>query len=193
MTTTQALSAMLPTVGGALVNDDGAVLFSNRGWQASALNLGRKQGLLKFVLPGERYIYHVDCDLVDTWEVVYDMFNDRVEAESWHRVSCASPYAFGCFKVTGEPVLSNTLIPPASDTSPLREIIIGFVGALRRLRGARNISADLLLCMDLDHEYTRGNFLKDTIWVMAEQGSVADLKAKHSSPDESRDMAARKC
>ncbi|KAA8892820.1 hypothetical protein FN846DRAFT_896519 [Sphaerosporella brunnea] len=105
MTTTQALSAMLPTVGGALVNDDGAVPFSDSGWHASALNLGLRQGLLKFVQPGERYIYHVDRDLVDTWEVeldvVCDMFNDRVETESWHRVSCTSPYAFGCFKVTG--------------------------------------------------------------------------------------------
>ncbi|KAA8903376.1 hypothetical protein FN846DRAFT_908109 [Sphaerosporella brunnea] len=203
MTTTQALSAKLPTVGAALVE---AALFSDSGWQASVINAGLQQGLLKFVLPGERHVYHVDRDLVDSWEdlaitvedkfqieldVVYDMFNDRVEAESWDHVSRTLPYAFGCFKVSGEPVLSDTLytacfrfLPGVSIkfrlpriaylTLPeLREIIIGFVGALRRLRGAPHLSADLLRCMDLDHEYPGGDLLQDTIWVIAKQGSPA--------------------
>ncbi|KAA8894018.1 hypothetical protein FN846DRAFT_913370 [Sphaerosporella brunnea] len=211
MTTTQALSAELPTVGGALPVSDSC-------WLASVVNVGLQQGLLKFVLPGEPHIYHVDRDLVDTWEnltrtvadkfqielaVVYDMFNDRVEAESWHRISRTCPFAFGCFKVTGEPVLSNTLytacfrfLPGVSikfrlpriaslTRAQLREIIIGFVGALRRLWGAPNISADLLRCMDLDginqREFNRGGFLKDTIWVIAEQGSVAELEGTENA------------
>ncbi|KAA8914736.1 hypothetical protein FN846DRAFT_901809 [Sphaerosporella brunnea] len=203
---------------------------SDDAWRASALNLGLTQGMLMFVLPGESDVYHLDRDLVDTWEVgnpasslglhwhlgwqnltftvadkfqieldvVYDMFNNRIDSRSWDRVSRTSPYAFGCFKVTGLPVLSHTrytacfrfllgvsikfrLPRIAYLTLPeLREIILGFVGALRLLRGARKISVNLLRRMNLESikqdEYTYRDFLKHPIWVIAEPASAPQLE-----------------
>ncbi|KAA8900067.1 hypothetical protein FN846DRAFT_892257 [Sphaerosporella brunnea] len=221
MATTQATSAMLPTVGGTCVQDDQAANpSSDAAWQMSALNLGIThqdfQAMLKFVLPGECDIYRFERDLVDTWEkltrtvadevqieldVVYDMFNNRIDAQSWHRICRTVPYAYGCFKVTGEPVLSKMLytacfrfLPGVSikfrlpriaylTVGELREIIIGFVGALRLLPGVPNISAELLRCMHLDLVKLRGyasggcecgNLLKETIWVVAKLGSAAE-------------------
>ncbi|KAA8914004.1 hypothetical protein FN846DRAFT_902461 [Sphaerosporella brunnea] len=174
--------------------DNGACATNLGTNQPRHLNL--KQGLLKFVLPGERYIHRLDRDLVDTWEVgnsasslgshqhlgrqnltrtvayelqimmdvVHDVFNDRVEADSWHSIPPRCVHQFRLPRIR-----YLTL-------AELREITIGFVGALRRLRDAPFISADLLRCMDLDHEYTGGDFLKDTIWVIAKQGRVAELE-----------------
>lgn len=138
-------------------------------------------------------------------DVVYDMLDDRIDARSWHLVSRTCPYAFGCFRVTGGPVLSNTLytacfrfLPGVSikfrlpriaylTLAQLRELIRGFAGALRLLRGAPNISAELLRRMDLESikqgEYTCGDFLKNTIWVIAKPRSATELEETEKNGD----------
>ncbi|KAA8895605.1 hypothetical protein FN846DRAFT_911594 [Sphaerosporella brunnea] len=199
MATTQATSAMLP-IGGTCVQDDQAANpSSDVAWRIAPPRYHAPE------LPSnaEKLTRTVVSQLQIELDVVYDMFNDRIDSQNWERVCRTVPYAYGYFKITSEPVLSNTLYTACFRFLPgvfikfrlprtayltvkeLREIIIGFVGPLRLLLRASNICAKLLRCMHLNlvkqggyacGRCECGDLLKATIWDVAKLGRAAETE-----------------